>query len=212
MKHTLHLVAGGALGAGVAIYLAAVGVYAQVEGEANWWPYGWLWIVAAVMVLATVTWLVTVGSRDGPVGSSPSAKSESNDLVPIGIESGTTPTAPVAATSQSEPVVESGPSGALTTDDSGPVLPGARPLSTSQPGSPTDSADRTGDDNVVKWGEMIARRMPNDAWVVTWTNGQRAGSITPIGQGWYSALHVHGIDAGQHRSIEEAMHAIWEAD
>jgi len=212
LKHTLHLIAGGALGAGVATYLAAVGVYAQVEGAANWWPYEWLWVVAAMMVLAAVAWLITVGSRDTPAGSSSSGKSETADAVPVAIGSGTTPAPPETVTrSQSEPVTESEPA-APTTDNADPVLTGARQLSRPQLGSPADGNERTGDDDVARWGEMVARRMPNDAWVVTWTSGQRVGSITPIGQGWYSALHAHGIDAGQHRSIEEAMRAIWAAD
>jgi len=212
LKRTLHLVAGGALASGVATYLAAVGVSAQVEGAANWWPYGWLWVVAAVMVLAAVAWLLTVGSRDAPGRSSPSGSSKSDDPVPLGIESGTPTLTAGVTTSESEPVDESEPADALTADDSDPVLAGARQLSGSQLGSPADSHDRTRDDDVVRWGEMVARRMRNDAWVVTWASGQRVGSISPIGQGWYSALHVYGIDAGQHRSIEEAMHAIWDAD
>lgn len=62
-------VAAGVLGACFTVYLAAVGVYADVEGDANWWPYPWLAWVAALSLVAGAVWVTLALSA--PTSSKP---------------------------------------------------------------------------------------------------------------------------------------------
>lgn len=68
-------------------------------------------------------------------------------------------------------------------------------------------------ETVVEWGDMRATRAANGTWGVRWmSSNQPVGTITPIGQGFYHARHIHMGDAGQHASIEEALRGIWQVD
>lgn len=191
-KEAGRVVAGSTTGAGVTIYIAAVVLNAELTRELTWWPYSWLWWVAGVTAAAAIVWIWLIDwPRRTPPPASPSTQVASP--APDREE-------PERVLPPSDAVVPEPESTAVSEADAPPEPdPDLEPRVVSTP-------DR------VEWRQMTARRMRNDAWVVTFPSGERVGSITPIGQGYFHALHVMGEDCGQHRSIEDAMHAIWEAD
>lgn len=60
VRGVLTTASASGVGLCVAVYLAAVGVNADVEGEANWWPYWWLVIVLGVAAVLAVAWVLLV--------------------------------------------------------------------------------------------------------------------------------------------------------
>lgn len=71
MIRLLNRSAYGALGSCCAVYLAAVGNFAQVEQEVVWWPYAWLWYLGAAGAIAALAILLTHTLTDTPQKSSP---------------------------------------------------------------------------------------------------------------------------------------------
>jgi hypothetical protein len=62
------VVSGSAVGTGVAVYLAAVAVNAQVEDRADWWPYSWLWLLLVAAALSAAVWVYLMVTPEGPPG------------------------------------------------------------------------------------------------------------------------------------------------
>jgi hypothetical protein len=85
-KLVWYTLAGSALTACLGVYLAAVGVNAQVEGAADWWPYPWLWALAALALASSVLWLY-VANRGGVPSPEEKTVSHSGEL-PLGQPAG----------------------------------------------------------------------------------------------------------------------------
>jgi len=58
MNLAIKTVTAAGVGASVAVWLAAVGVKAQVDGVVDWWPYPWLWLLAGFAVASGLLWVV----------------------------------------------------------------------------------------------------------------------------------------------------------
>jgi hypothetical protein len=164
LRETAKIATASIVSVCVALYLAAVSLFGDVEGRADWWPYSWLWFVAATAVLASIVWFTLRHWH---------------------------------------------PTSSITMEAT-PVLP--ERLSLPSP-SPIPAQDQGADPTVVEVGDMRATRAANGTWGVKWmTSGKPVGTVTPLGQGFLSARHIQMGDAGQHSSIQGALHAIWELD
>lgn len=204
-KEAARVLTASVTGAGVTIYTGAVVLNAELTREISWWPYSWLAWVAAVTAVAALTWILLIDWRT----SKPT--SDSLALIPAAEQTPTpATTAPGREPTRAQPAPESPvPSQIISQTADSDAKSEAEPAEAPDP-DPSPQVTSTPDR--VTWGQMTARRMPNESWSVTWPNGEQVGSITPIGQGFFHVLHARGDDAGQHRSIEDAMRAIWEED
>lgn len=199
-KEAGRVVAGSTTGAGVSIYIAAVALNAELTRELTWWPYWWLWWVAGVTAAAAIVWIWLIDWRTPtPAPASPSAQ----------VASEFPPAPDREEPEREEPERVLPPSDAVAPEPATAAV--SEPNVTREP-DPDPEPRVVSTPDRVEWGQMTARRMRNDAWVVTFPSGERVGSITPIGQGYFHALHVMGTDCGQHSSVEDAMRALWEAD
>lgn len=182
-------VAGSVVAACFTAYLAAVAIYAEVEGDANWWPYCWLWVLAAIAVVSAIVWVALALSEPSDKGADftktfeAGLASTAEELEAVSLSA-----APEAADPTPEP--EPGPE--------------PQPEATPAERNPTPPRPRLGD--------MEARPRPDGVLIVSFIpSGQSVGMLEPR-RGGYQATHFQMGDAGWYETAEEGMRGIWEVD
>ncbi len=197
MHKILQAVCGWVIGTAVLVYVTAVTIYSGLQGEANWWPAWWLWIVAGVAAIAALLLLVITVRVDSIEDErrvkdelERNAEAEHRRTEAAERKAEALRARLKDAVDYAEEAFKADAAARAPRGDARITVPG-----------------------VYTFNQMRAELQLDMTYKVKWTtNRALVGTLKPGKKGGFDAHHVdHGF-VGWAKDVEEGVLKIWEAD
>lgn len=202
IRRVLERILAGVVGTCIAVYLAAVGVNAQVASKVSWWPYQWLWILAGVAALGGVLWLVVMLQHDRETlrRSAPVTKDLPQDLTHH------------ARRDNSEGLIDTNTVSGGETVQSAMAKINQVVLAKAEFDAAADDSEfppsKTGE--VLYAHDMTAEKLTDGRWQITLAaHSKPCAWMTEISGGW-SVIHVRSGYIGKFSTEQQAFDAVRE--